>query len=58
MRKKHIECIATYTINPLSVVLENIINYFFFLSSKMMYRNTFPEPQPNSASYCKFIGDH
>ena len=39
-----------YTINNLSVVLNIIISKFSY-SLKTMSRNTFPETQPDSASY-------
>ena len=39
-----------YTINNISVELEIIIIKFSCIF-KMMARNTFPEPQPDNASY-------
>ena len=54
MRRNHILCknVLIYTINNLFLVLEIIISKFSY-SLKMMPRNTFPEPQPDSASYIK-----
>ena len=57
--KKHISfCknLLLYTINNISMILEiNILQFSCIL--KMMSRNTFPEPQPDSASYCTGAGD-
>ena len=52
MRKKHIFCknVLLYTINNISMVLEIVIIKFSCIL-KMMSRNTFPEPQPDIASY-------
>ena len=51
-RKKHIfsKNVLLYIINNLYVVLDIIISKFSY-SLKIMSRNTFPEPQPYSASY-------
>ena len=42
--------VLLYTINNNSRVLEIIISKLSCIL-KMMFRNTFPEPQPDSASY-------
>ena len=42
--------VLLYTINNISMVFKIIISYFSCIL-KMMYNNTFPEPQPDSASY-------
>ena len=68
MRKKYFFCknVVLNTINTTSMVLEIIINKFSCIL-KMMSRNTFPEPQADSASYWRCtrvlyyrlsIGDH
>ena len=52
MREEEKNCknVLLYNINNLSMVLEILISKFsYFL--KMMCRNTFPEPQTDSASY-------
>ena len=41
--------VLLYTINNISMVLKIIISKFSCIL-KMMSRNTFPEPQPDSAS--------
>ena len=55
MRKNTFFCkhVLIYTINNISMVLEIIIIKFSCIL-KMMSRNTFPEPQPDSASYVDF----
>ena len=53
MMKKHIffcNNVLLYTINNLSMVLEILISKFSY-SLKIISRITFPEPQPDSASY-------
>ena len=52
MRNKHIFCknVMLYTINYISMVLKIIIIKLTCIL-KIMSRNTFPEPQPDSASY-------
>ena len=52
MKKKTFCCknVLLYTINNISMVFEIIISKFSLIL-KIMYRNTFPEPQPDSASY-------
>ena len=54
MRKNTFFCkhVLIYTINNISMVLEIIIIKFSCIL-KMMSRNTFPEPQPDSASYIR-----
>ena len=50
--KKHIFCkyVLLYTVNkPLCDIYEKVMSQFSY-SLKMMSRNTFPEPQPDSAS--------
>ena len=57
MRKKtHFFCKneLIYTINNPSVILEVSLSKFSY-SLKMMSRNTFSEPQPDSASYPIFL---
>ena len=45
--------VSLYIINNLSVILE-IIFCKFSISLKIMSRNTFPDPQPDSASYVNY----
>ena len=58
MREKHIFCknVLLYTINNISMVLEIIIIKFSCIL-KIMFRNTIPEPQPDSASYTPGVGE-
>ena len=56
MRQNKFFCknVLLYTIDNISMVLEIIISYFSCIL-KRMSSNTFPEPQPDSASYGKYI---
>ena len=56
MRKNKSFCnhVLIYTLNNVSMVLEIIIIKFSCIF-KMMSRNTFPEPQPDSASYSVYL---